>query len=335
MANNNDIRNDLVALPLQNISLAYKAPGLVWNRVAPTIDLASPKAKITKWNKGDSFRNRAGLYVAGTRPTRIDVESSYVDVATVLRGAEAVITEGELAASENPGAPTMSLLQDKTEFANRALDLDIEKRLFDVINATALSGQSAGGEDAQGLWSPVGNTNTFITDVIARKATIQTSTGCDPSQLSLLIDFKTFDAARRCDEVRGWYQSNFGAAGQVSEANLAALLGIKEVVVASAMINTDGKKADGTDATMAPIWSVNTTKGMGLLYYAETAPGLRKASAFYHARNMVMKSGLYRATYGYSDGPTHVSNIIQVFEDSVDVVCAADLAFMWKDTNAD
>lgn len=330
---NTDLRNDLAALPLQNISLAYKAPGMVWNRVAPTIDLPSPKAKITKWNKGDLFRNQAGLYVAGSRPTRIDVESSYVDVATALYGAEAVISESELAASENPGAPTMSLLQDKTEFANRALDLRIEKRLKDLIVATAWSGQGAGGEDAAGLWAPVGSTNTMVTDVIARKATIQTNTGCDASQLSLLMDFKTFDAARRCDEVRGWYQSNFGSTGIVSEANLAALLGIKEVIVGYGMLNTEVKHKAGDDGTFAPIWSVNTTKGMAFLFYAEPRPGLRTASALYHARNKVMLSNLYRATYNYSDGPTHVSNIIQVFEDSVDVVCASDLGFQWVDTN--
>ena len=77
-----DVKSEIIAGPLQGVSVAYRNKEYIADRVFPILDGADPKAKITKYLKGAWFRDEAGIRAAGTRAKRGGYPLSKVSVST-------------------------------------------------------------------------------------------------------------------------------------------------------------------------------------------------------------------------------------------------------------
>jgi hypothetical protein len=61
-----NVKEQIVAGPLQNVSVQFRNEEYIADRVFPILDGADPKAKITIYNRADWFRDEAGIRTAGS-----------------------------------------------------------------------------------------------------------------------------------------------------------------------------------------------------------------------------------------------------------------------------
>lgn len=148
------VKELLVSGPLQNISIAFKNLKYIADRVFPILDGADPKAKITVYNKGDWFRDEAGIRAAGTRANRGGYKIDEVSVATKEYAFAKEVTDEDRRFSKLATAPPLRPDEDAIEFAADKVDLKKEVRVGSLITAGTWVDGAAGGEDAEGLWSP-------------------------------------------------------------------------------------------------------------------------------------------------------------------------------------
>ena len=65
-----NVKEQIVAGPLANVSVAYRNTEYIADQVFPILDGSDPRAKITKFKKGAWFRDEAGIRAAGTEAKR-------------------------------------------------------------------------------------------------------------------------------------------------------------------------------------------------------------------------------------------------------------------------
>jgi len=317
---------------IQEASLMYRNKSYIANMVAPVLDVKSSRAKITKYNKGDFFRNEAKVRAPGAEPNVIGFKTSSESINTIQYDAAYEITKEDL---QNEGivggAPTTNMKQDSSFLAVDKLDILVEKAVADVIRASVWSSVAAGGTDAEGLWAPTGSTNTFVADINLGKNTILSNTGMEPN--ILVIDYNTWLYLKEVDEINDKMKTTDDKT--LLPQRLASLLELDYIVVGKAVYSSAVEKQDGTDFTAVKIWDgPNATKGMGFLAYVAPRPALKTPSALYRPRTHVLDSGNYRAVYEHVV-PTSHKTIIQAVEDFQVLACGLDLGYMWKDTISD
>src|SRR4030042_2479131 len=77
-----NVKELIVAGPLQNVSVAYRNTSYIADRVFPIIDKIAPKAKIARYLKGAWCRDEAGIRGPGARANRGGYPVDYLSVAT-------------------------------------------------------------------------------------------------------------------------------------------------------------------------------------------------------------------------------------------------------------
>lgn len=323
-----DVREQLVAGPLANVSVAYRNPEYIADRVFPIIDGSDPKAKITKYKKGAWFRDEAGIRSAGTRAKRGGYPLDSVSIATKEYAFAKEVTDEDRRFAKSKNAPVVAPDMDAIEFATDKVDLKKERRVASLVTGTTWVDGNSGGEDAEGLWSPAGSTNTFLTDMTTGRKAIQSATGRDPN--TLLIDYATFLALKECeaitDKIKHTQRAVFGA------ELLAALLELDEVLVGKAIYSTAEEAADGDDFTAARIWEVNAGKGMGFLFYRPKKLSLKTPSAGVQVR-IAYENGAPRRTSTWREPAEH-QDVYEVAEETDITLVGADCGYLWSDTYA-
>ena len=322
-----DVKSQIIAGPLAGVSVAYRNRDYIADRVFPILDGADPKAKITKYLKGAWFRDEAGIRAAGTRAKRGGYPLTTVSVSTDEYAFAKEVTDEDRRFSKAQGAPVLQPDQDAIEFATDKIDLKKEIRVASLITAGTWSDGSAGGQDAEGLWSPAGATNTFLTDITTAKKKIKE---CGVIANKLLLDYATYLALKECeailDKIKYTQRGVFGA------ELLAALLELDEVLVGKAIKSTAVEKADGTDFTAANIWEVTAGKGMGFLFYSPAKIGLKIPTAGLQVR-IAYEGGGPRRISTWREDPEH-QDVYEVAEETDIVQVAADCGYLYKDTYA-
>lgn len=322
-----DVKQQLVATYLTDASLAYRNKSYIYQDVAPILDVKSPRTKITKYQKGSWFRDEAIVRAPGTETSVSKLHTTSVSLSTRQIAAAYDITDEDIQNAGIEGAaPTQDLKLEAIEAASDKIDLRNEINLATLMRATDWAGVGAGGEDAGGLWAPSGSTNTAWTDIVNGISTIVGKTGIKPNRLA--VDRKTFEAMRRCDELRDAVKYT---GGYLSQQVIAQMFGLDMVLVADAIYSTAEETAAHTDFTNVNVWETNAGKGFAFLYYAPPAITLRSLSALAHVRAPVMNSNSNRAIFETRDDLKHLWHY-EAMEECQSVVLCADLAYHWNDT---
>jgi len=322
-----DVKSEIIAGPLANVSVAYRNTDYIADRVFPILDGADPKAKITKYQKGAWFRDEAGIRAAGTRARRGGYPLTSVSVATDEYAFAKEVTDEDRRFAKSQGAPVLQPDEDAIEFATDKVDLKKEIRVAGLITAGTWADGNSGGVDAEGLWSPAGDTNTFLADIATGKKEIKE---CGVIANCLLIDYATYLSLKECDEILE--KIKYTQKGVFGADLLAALLELDEVLVGTAIKSTAKEAADGTDFTAANIWEVNSGKGMGFLFYRPKKLGLKVPSAGLQVR-IAYENGGPRRVSTWRENAEH-QDVYEVAEETDIVQVAADCGYLWKDTYA-
>jgi len=322
-----DVKSEIIAGPLANVSVAYRNLDYIADRVFPILDGADPKAKITKYQKGAWFRDEAGIRAAGTRAKRGGYPLTSVGVSTDEYAFAKEVTDEDRRFSKAQGAPVLNPEQDAIEFAADKVDLKKERRVASLITAGTWGDGNAGGVDAEGLWSPAGSTNTFLTDIATGKRALR-DVGLKAT--GLLIDYDTFLSLKECeailDKIKYTQRAVYGA------ELLAALLELDEVLVGSAIYSDAEEVAAGTDFNAVDIWAVNDGQGMGFLYHKPQRIGLKVVTPGLQVR-IAYENGGPRRTSTWREAAEH-QDVYEVAEETDIVQVCADAGYLWNDTYA-
>lgn len=323
-----NVKEQIVAGPLQNISIAFRNEEYIADRVFPILDGADPKAKITIYQKGGWFRDEASIRAAGTRARRGGYKLEDVSFSTKEYAFAKEVTDEDRRFSKLKSAPPLQPDQDAIEFAADKVDLKKEIRVGELIAGGTWADGNVAGEDAEGLWSPAGATNTFLADIVKARKAIKMKTGKTPN--SLLLDEATYLALKECeailDKIKYTQRAVYGT------ELLAALLELDEVLVGKAIKSTAKETKAGTEFTGVNIWEVNAGKGMGFLSYKPKKLGLKTATAGLQIR-LAYEDGQPRRVTTWREPAEH-QDVYECAEETDIVLVHADLGYLFKDTYA-
>ncbi len=323
-----NIKEQIVAGPLANVSVAYRNRDYIADQVFPILDGADPKAKITKYKKGAWFRDEAGIRAAGTRAKRGGYQITSVSISTDEYAYAKEVTDEDRRFSKSQGAPVVQPDQDAIEFATDKVDLKKERRVAALVTGTTWVDGNSGGADAEGLWSPAGSTNTFLTDIDTGKKAIKGATGLIANRLA--IDYATYLSLKQCAAILD--KIKYTQRGVLTKELLAAMLDLDEVLVGSAIYSDAEEAADGDDFNAVDIWTVNAGKGMGFLYYQPKKLGLKVVAAGLQVR-IAYENGKSRRTSTWREKAEH-QDVYEVAEETDIALLAADAGYLWSDTYA-
>jgi len=322
------IKEQIVAGPLANVSIAYRNIDYIADRVFPVLDGADPRAKITKYQRGAWFRDEAGIRAPGTRARRGGYPLTSVSIATDEYAFAKEVTDEDRRFAKAQGAPVVQPDQDAIEFATDKVDLKKERRVAGLVTDTTWVDGNSGGADAEGLWAPPGDTNTFLADMTTGKKAIKSAIGRPPNKL--VIDYATYLSLKECAAILD--KIKYTQRGVLTKELLAAMLDLDEVLVGSAIYSSAEETAAGTDFTAVDIWTVTAAKGMGFLYYAPPRTGLKIQCAGMQVR-IAYETGGPRRTSMWREGAEH-QDVYEVAEETDIALVDLNAGYLFADTYA-
>jgi len=323
------VKELLISGPLQNVSIAYRNKSYIADRVFPILDNVDPKAKIARYLKGSWFRDEAAIRGPGGEAPRGTYKVDLLSISTKEYAFAKEVTDEDRRFVRSQMAPPLKPDQDAIEFCADKIDLSKERRVAALIKESSwVDGNGAGGEDAEGMWSPAGATNTFLSDIAKAKKAIQSKTGLTPNVL--LIDYATYEALKEVEAILD--KIKYTERGVLTKDILAAILDLEEVLVGESIVNTAKETKAGTEFTASYIWEVNPGKGMGFVFYRPSSPGLKVPSAGYQVR-LAYEDGQPRRTTTWRE-PSRHQDVYEVAEETDIIQTGPDLGYLFKDTFA-
>jgi hypothetical protein len=323
-----NVRELMVTGPLQNVSVAYKNKSYISDRVFRLLDGVDPKAKIAIYSKGAWFRDTAGIRGPGARANRTGFPIDWANISTKEFAQASEVTDEDRRNAKSKSSPPLKPDQDALEFCADKIDLKKEVRVASMITGGTWADGNVGGEDAAGLWSPKGDTNTFLDDITNGQKVIQAASGVKAN--CLVIDYGTYLALKQCAAVLD--KIKYTQRGVLTVDLLAALLELEEVLIGEAIVNTAKETKAGTELTNKYIWEVNKGKGMGFLFYRPANPGLKVPAPGYQAR-IAYEDGAPRRTTTWREPAEH-QDVYEVAEETDFALVDAALGYLWADTFA-
>lgn len=326
-----NIKEQIVAGPLANVSVAYRNMDYIADRVFPILDGADPKAKITKYQRGAWFRDEAGIRAPGTRAARGGYPIDSVSIATKEYAFAKEVTDEDLRFAKSQGAPAVQPQQDAIEFATDKVDLKKERRVSALITGTTWVDGNSGGEDCEALWAPTGATNTFLADMVKAQKAIKAAIGRRANVL--LVDDLTYEYLKEVAAILD--KIKYTQRGVLTKELLAAILDLDEVLVGSAIYSDAEETAAGTDFNACDIWTVNASsgagKGMGFLFYRPRRMGLKIQCAGMQVR-IAYENGLARRTSTWREKAEH-QDVYEVAEETDITLVDAYAGYLFADTH--
>jgi hypothetical protein len=248
----------------------------------------------------------------------------FITIATDEYAYAKEVTDEDRRYANSAMAPPLKPDQDAIEFCTDKIELSKEKRVADMILAGTWSGVA--GEDAGGLWAPNDNTNTFITDVLARIETIRGNTGMKPN--AMWMDHGTYNALKKIDALLD--RIRYTQRGILTADLIASMFDLDTVLIGEAIYNTAKETKAGTEWTNVNVWEKNSGKGSAFLFYRQPSPGLKTMSAGYIART-AYENGQPRRVTTWREAAEH-QDVYEVAEECDIVQTGSDLGFLWYDT---
>ena len=243
--------------PLTNMTIGYRAVGLIADRVFPPLTSAKQSDGYYIWDRAEWLRIRNAQRARGTMANRINFQ---VSTATYFANNFALGIEIPVEDLSNADEALevrvsgMNLVQDN-------LMLNWEDRIAVLMGNTANVGSN---NTLTNDYSNVALT-TPVDDIDAGIQAIRSVTGVKPNRM--VIGGLSFQRFRRHQDIIDFIRGkgdNVGGGG-VTEAQIAGAFGLEEVLVGNGVKNTAG---EGEAATYSDIWSTTIA-----LYHAPRAPG--------------------------------------------------------------
>jgi hypothetical protein len=248
---------------LENISVAYRPEGFVASQLCPSVPVKHDTDKYYVYSKNQLSLPET-LRAPGASANEVDFDISTGAYSLEKHSLKRLVTDDEIENSDVPIKPRI----DATENLTWRILARREKSL------AALVSSKANWANETSLTSTFAwNANTTLSNPITLMdscgAVIVKNSGFKPNVM--LIDYSTFLAAK--EHVSVIDRIKFTSPDSVTEAMLAKLLNVSQLLVPYAVENTANESL--TD-TMAFMWT-----DCAWLAYVERNPGLKKPSALY------------------------------------------------------
>ncbi len=200
------------------------------------------------------------LRTSGADFRRITTDVSQSSLYTLAEyGIESTVDDTD---REFAGSDALDLRQAATEIAWNAAMIERERDFAALLFSTStFSGYTAalsgGTEWDNSSSSPIDQADTAC-------ESIRQNTGVPRSEVSLLVGAKVWEALRKNAALTDFYKNVIAGKTHLDEAAVASALGIKEVIVGSAVGNS---AVEGATKSMANLWGK-----FALFYHKVDAP---------------------------------------------------------------
>lgn len=301
-----DTRAQIVRGHNQKASIDWRNKSYIASEVIPVLEMASEKEKVTKFNRGDAFRDTAVKRAEGTNADTSHYKLETENIDTTQYSSKNKVTKEAIRRQGYPVGtmPPINMQQRAITWNSNKLDLKLEIYVASQVLAGTWADGNAGGEDAAGAWT-ASSGNTFIEDVDKAINKLQDE-GIPRENIRLMMDDKTWQGVIRVSDVTsalGYSAVQPKAPGlTMTKEMMASLLTIDKVLVGSAIYNTANEAADGSDFTVSKIWG--GTKGYAFLYYYPPMVMPEEMSPGFIGKNK-MENGAYRVTYQWYNNDLH------------------------------
>lgn len=323
-----NVKENIIAGPLANVSIAYRNMEYIADRVFPIMDGADPKAKITKYQRGAWFRDEAAIRAPGTEARRGGYPITSESIATKEYAFAKEVTDEDRRFVRAQGAPVLQPEIDAIEYATDKIDMKKERRVAELVTGTTWVDGNVGGEDAEGLWAVSGNTNTLLADIEKAQKAIKSAIGRRANVL--LLDDRTYGGMKEVDALLD--KIKYTQRGVLTKEMLAAMLDLDDVIIGSAIYSDAEETADGTDFNAVDIWTVNATKGMGFLFWRPPRVGIKMQCAGLQVR-IAYENGGPRRISTWREAARH-QDVYEVAEETDITLIDANAGYLFKDTYA-
>jgi hypothetical protein len=317
---------------LTNLSVAYKNGLYIADRVFPSVPVNKKSDKYFTFPKGAWFRDEADVRGPGAAAK----EAGYlVSSDSYLCEEYAIDHRIPRETIENADDP-LQPWETGVNFATEKILLRKERLVASLVTTGA---NWTNSEDAEALWAPAGDTNTFIADILKAKEAVRQLIGRYPNVL--LMDPKTFKALKGVAAIidRIKYTGTSGAPADVTLQTIAQLFELDEVLLGGALYSSAKETKAGTDFTAVDIWETNATKGSAFLYFRPPAAALETPSAGYCfnwrgselGQSQIIKQDNFRTVKKWWENKPE-SWMIRASERIDAKVVSADAGYLFTDT---
>lgn len=323
---------------VQNASVKFVSPGVMWQEIFPRLPLKTRQEKIWQYNKGDLFRipdDNQILRAEGAPAWAWKSKGEYVNVDTKEKAVKTSVTD-EMLENEGfqPGSmPPVDAAMDAVEQNAALIDRWTDKKVGDTIFAGTWADGTAGGEDAAGLWAPTGSTNTALPDVNTAKDAMRLL-GVPVEDLRLAMDYKTYIGLKRVDEIRD--QLKYTQKTQPTDLTPSLIAGafdVSKVVVCASVYSSANEKQDGSDFTGADVWTGGTaSKGWAFLYYYPRQIKRKMLAAGVVPTLPLGPGKQTRRSSQWYDPDTH-QRWYETQESNEAKIISANCGYLWKETH--
>tara|TARA_R110000824_G_scaffold55027_5_gene151627 strand:+ start:8274 stop:9254 length:981 start_codon:yes stop_codon:yes gene_type:complete len=270
----NPTRSDVhVNAPLTNVSIAYLQDDtkFISSSCFPLIGVPKQSDLYFQYDQGDFLRSEAKLRAPGTESA-----GAGYDLTTASYSADVFALHKDVADQirQNADAP-LNMDADATKFLTQQMlikrDRDWATNFFSDATATTWTGSNAGGggDITPGTKWDAANA-TPIQDIETQADSVEAKTGFRANTLVLGVD--AYQALKNSADVVD--RIRYTQTGVVTEDILAAVLGMKKVLIARAVYNS---ALQGATDSISHIY----TGDRALLLYVPDSPSLMHPSAGY------------------------------------------------------
>ena len=251
---------------LSEFAMGYRPDGFIADMIFPTVTVGKQSDLYPVFDRGDRLRQQDTKRAPATEAKRIEEnvgsETYYANNYALAAGVtiEDKVNADPILASDKALSKTRLILDH--------LMLDNEVRVATQVTNTSNVGSSSAVDSAwNGAGDPLGDMNSAIDNVKYSNGKVVTHIVFGPA---------AWDAFRRDSTVRNLINGTNNGGGYVSEADVAQLLQVPNIMVGNAFQNTGD---EGQAEALSEIWGDNV-----LLYHAPQSASFDDPSFGYSIR---------------------------------------------------
>ena len=251
---------------LSEFAMGYRPDGFIADMIFPTVTVGKQSDLYPVFDRGDRLRQQDTKRAPATRAKRVEENvGSDTYFANNYALSAGVVIEDKVNADPILASDKA---MGKTRLIMDHLMLDWEVRVAAQVNNTSNVGSSSAVSSAwNGAGDPLGDMNTAIDNVKYANGKKVTHIVFGP---------KAWDAFRRDSNVRNLINGTNNGGGYVSEADVAQLLQVPNILIGDAFKNTG---AEGQSESLSEVWGDNV-----LLYHAPQSASFDDPSFGYSIR---------------------------------------------------
>lgn len=263
---------------LTDLALRFPTPQLLADRLAPRVRVRKQTDKYRKFGKDAFYNTGDNTWAPGAIPNAIRTELSEDQYFALPRKLRHPLLQAEL----NNQDDDLNLRTTYTERVTLAMRIAREARIAALFTTTGNYGGThvitkAGGAE----WDNVGVINTVqpITDIESMIQTVTADAFVTRDMLTVVIPEPTFNKAiRHNSAIRDYFKYTIG--GVLTQDILAALLGVKEVLLARTATAGSGPQNANNDI----ITGITTTYLWGETVWVGVTPNDATGGEYSFAR---------------------------------------------------